>query len=106
MLQTQILKKYALPVRCYHCLIQTRGIKTMKAWQAFEYGGPENLQLNTMAVTPAITSPMDILVKVHAASMNPLDIRMLEGYGASAFNAVKKITKCSLAPPEFPLTPG
>ncbi|XP_035204880.1 reticulon-4-interacting protein 1, mitochondrial-like [Stegodyphus dumicola] len=106
MLLTRILKKYTLSGRCYQCLIQTHGVKTMRAWQAFEYGGPENFQLNTMAVTPAITSPMDILVKVHAASMNPLDVRMLEGYGATAFNTVKKITKCSLAPPEFPLTPG
>lgn len=57
--------------------IQNHGMKTMQAWQAFEYGGPDNLQLNSTAQLPIIKSPLDVLVKVHAASVNPLDVRML-----------------------------
>lgn len=57
--------------------IQNHGIKTMQAWQVFEYGSPDKLHLNTAAKIPIIRSPLDILVKVHAASINPLDVRML-----------------------------
>ncbi|GIY30411.1 uncharacterized protein CEXT_431211 [Caerostris extrusa] len=56
---------------------QSCGLKTMQAWQAFEYGGPEQLQLNTMADIPTIKNSVDVLVKVHAASVNPLDVQML-----------------------------
>lgn len=57
--------------------IQNHGLKTMQAWQIFEYGGIDKLQLNTVAQLPTIRRPTDILVKVHAASVNPLDVRML-----------------------------
>ncbi|GBN25004.1 hypothetical protein AVEN_58204-1 [Araneus ventricosus] len=56
---------------------QKCGMKTMQAWQAFEYGSPEKLQLNTMAQIPIIKNSVDVLVKVHAASVNPLDVCML-----------------------------
>lgn len=55
-----------------------RSLKTMQAWQIFEYGGADKLQLNEMADIPVIkNSCTDILVKVHASSINPLDVRML-----------------------------
>ena len=57
--------------------IPNHGMKTMRAWQTFEYGGPDKLQLNTTAQVPIIRSPLDVIVKVHAASINPLDVRML-----------------------------
>ncbi|XP_055932587.1 reticulon-4-interacting protein 1, mitochondrial-like isoform X2 [Argiope bruennichi] len=85
---------------------QKCGMKTMQAWQAFEYGSPEKLQLNTMAEIPVIKSSIDVLVKVHAASVNPLDVCMLEGYGSTAFNFVRQVNNCSLTPQEFPLQLG
>lgn len=70
-------KKSELLKTSFKTFIQNHGMKTMQAWQAFEYGGPDKLQLNTTAQSPIIRSPLDVLVKVHAASVNPLDVRML-----------------------------
>ncbi|GFQ93190.1 reticulon-4-interacting protein 1, mitochondrial [Trichonephila clavata] len=85
---------------------QTCGMKTMQAWQAFEHGSPEQLQLNTAAPIPVLKSNIDVLVKVHAASVNPLDVQMLEGYGSSAFNFVRQLNSCSFSAQEFPLQLG
>lgn len=73
----QKFKKSAFLRTSLKTFIQNHGMKTMQAWQAFEYGGPDKLQLNTIAQLPIIRSPLDVLVKVHAASVNPLDVRML-----------------------------
>lgn len=78
----------------------------MQAWQISGYGGADKLQLNSLAKTPIIKSPTDIIVKVHAASVNPLDVRMMEGYGATTFNFVRQANKCSLSSNEFPLVLG
>jgi NADPH:quinone reductase-like Zn-dependent oxidoreductase len=50
---------------------------TMRAWRIHEYGGPEKLRLDTMP----LPSPGegDLLVKVAAASVNPIDWKMREG---------------------------
>ncbi|GFT29905.1 reticulon-4-interacting protein 1, mitochondrial [Nephila pilipes] len=82
------------------------GMKTMQAWQAFEHGGPEQLQLNPSAPIPTLKNNIDVLVKVHAASVNPLDVRMLEGYGSAAFNFVRQLNSCSFNAEEFPLQLG
>lgn len=86
--------------------MQKYGIKTMQAWQAFDYGGTDKLQLNTVTQIPIIKSPLDVLVKVHATSINPLDVQMLEGYGAATFNFVRQVNRCSLTSQEFPLVLG
>lgn len=57
--------------------IQNHRLKTMQAWQTFEYGHTDKLQLNPMSQIPIIRSPIDLLIKVHAASVNELDVRML-----------------------------
>lgn len=49
----------------------------MQVWQAFEYGGPEKLQLNSAVQIPVIKDSLDCLIKVHGASINPLDVQML-----------------------------
>lgn len=57
--------------------IESHGLKTMQAWQTLEYGNIDKLQLDHMTPIPIIRSPIDVLIKVHAASVNPLDVRML-----------------------------
>lgn len=47
---------------------------TMQAWQLFNYG--EALSLSSSVPLPAIMAPNDVLIKVHAASVNPFDCRM------------------------------
>ncbi|XP_054719852.1 reticulon-4-interacting protein 1, mitochondrial-like isoform X2 [Uloborus diversus] len=92
-----------------HCFAyaQKCGIKTMRAWQLLQYGSPENLKFNEDGKIPILKDTMDVLVKVHAASINPLDVRMTEGYGRNAFNFVRQVNQCSLTPQnEFPLILG
>nr|WP_315032461.1 zinc-dependent alcohol dehydrogenase family protein [uncultured Chryseobacterium sp.] len=57
----------------------------MKAIVINNYGGPEVLQL-TEAPTPSITDPSQVLVKVKATSVNPLDYQIRRGDYASLFD--------------------
>ncbi len=50
----------------------------MRAWRLHEFGGPEVLQLES-APTP-LPGPGEVLVKVAAASVNPIDWKMRRGY--------------------------
>ena len=109
----------------------------MRSWIIEKYGNPKSvLQMETVD-TPmnkykscedarrsylwqGIHHPNDVLIKVHAASLNPIDIRLCEGYGANYFNfrrnivfdrlrAVMLNTKTAreiLADKEFPLILG
>lgn len=81
-------------------------IQTMKTWMVDRYGSPDLLQSSENMQIPIIKGPMDVLVKVHAASINPLDVKMLEGYGKTVFGMLKQITECSFSAKEFPLIPG
>lgn len=63
----------------------------MQAWQIHSYGGPEELKLSNIRI-PVIARPTDILVKVEASSVNPIDLAMTRGYGAAALNFIRKAT--------------
>lgn len=78
----------------------------MKSWQLFEYGEVDKLVLNESAEIPAIVWPADILVKVKAASVNPIDNLMMRGYGSEAFQELKRISSLDPNHPEFPLSLG
>lgn len=47
----------------------------MQAWQIHSYGGLEELKLLSVRI-PLIAKPTDVLVKVEASSVNPIDIAM------------------------------
>ena len=53
------------------------GATKMKAWQIHQYGGIEELTLHKAAKAATIKTPKEILVKVDATSVNPIDIRMM-----------------------------
>lgn len=74
----------------------------MLAWQIDGYGRMDRLKLCEKAM-PIITKPDQVLIKVHAASINPLDIRMRGGYGAKFFNRTRGI---GTAGDELPLSLG
>ncbi|ODN02156.1 Reticulon-4-interacting protein 1, mitochondrial [Orchesella cincta] len=67
------------------------GEETMKSWQIHSYGGPSELQLTTSSRVPTINSPNEVLVKVHAASINPIDLAMTKGYGAETINIIRDL---------------
>lgn len=48
----------------------------MSAWHIHSYGSNEELMLSTNSRVPTIHRPWDVLVEVHAASVNPVDIKM------------------------------
>ena len=76
--------------------------KSMFAWQINAYGDNNNLQLAKTKV-PVITKPNQVLIKIQAASINPIDLRMRSGYGAAAFQQLRKMKDEG---PEFPRVLG
>ncbi|KAK4310175.1 hypothetical protein Pmani_018238 [Petrolisthes manimaculis] len=62
----------------------------MRAWQLNGYDGVEGLSLE-MARIPPILRPSDVLVKVHAASVNPIDTVLIGGYGRPVLNIMRAL---------------
>ena len=54
--------------------------KAISAWQIYKYGTTSELTLSTTRQLPVIDRPSDVLVKVHAASVNPIDILIMGNY--------------------------
>lgn len=70
----------------------------MKAWQTSGYNGVSGVSLCTVRVPP-ILRPGDILVRVVAASVNPIDTAVISKYlsyctTVTAIPAVPKIANC------------
>ena len=65
----------------------TTTTETMKAIQIHQFGGPEVLKLDTVA--PPEPGPHQVLVRVHAAGVNPADWKLREGqFGEVPFPAI------------------
>ncbi|KAJ8960795.1 hypothetical protein NQ318_020091 [Aromia moschata] len=71
----------------------------IKSWQVHSYGDLSELQLGTPRI-PVIKHPDEVLVKVSAASLNPIDLLMLGGYGRTLFKIQRNFEL------ELPLTLG
>ncbi|XP_038617248.1 reticulon-4-interacting protein 1, mitochondrial [Tachyglossus aculeatus] len=78
----------------------------MPAWVIDKYGGSEVLRFTRNMVLPAIRYPNEVIIKVHAASVNPIDINMRGGYGATTLNVKRDPLHIKVAGEEFPLTLG
>lgn len=62
-----------------------RGVpSTMRAAVLSRFGGPEVIEVVREFPVPVV-KPHEVLVKVRAASVNPLDCRVRAGYGAAAY---------------------
>ena len=83
------------------CSRSFSAVYSMEAWSINEYGSNDILEL-TRQPLPRLRKPTDILVRVHAASVNPLDFRMRSGYGQTLLNLWRKLEKVD----EFPLILG
>ncbi|KAK2576135.1 hypothetical protein KPH14_007465 [Odynerus spinipes] len=81
----------------------------MLAWQIHSYGDLDELKLSNVRI-PLITKPTEVLIKVQAASVNPIDIAMTRGYGATLLNLMRKARSIGAYGSndliEFPLTLG
>ncbi|XP_046585520.1 LOW QUALITY PROTEIN: reticulon-4-interacting protein 1 homolog, mitochondrial-like [Haliotis rubra] len=79
---------------------------SMSAWQIHQYGGNEEFTLSRTAKVPTIHSPEELLIEVHAASVNPIDVHMRGGYGEVMLNSMRKLLGKPKSGNEFPLTLG
>jgi NADPH:quinone reductase-like Zn-dependent oxidoreductase len=100
----------------------------MQAWLIYYYGDNQQFTFSDSVQMPIIFSPKDVLIKVSASSINPIDIRrrgkiifqknslmefcILEGYGGKLINtyqSMKNIVQLGgnqLNQLEFPLILG
>ncbi|XP_035825343.1 reticulon-4-interacting protein 1 homolog, mitochondrial isoform X2 [Aplysia californica] len=82
------------------------GATKMSAWQIHQYGRTEELSFVKATKAATIKSPNEILVKVHAASVNPIDVRMMDGYGRKLINVLRAQKGFMKSGTEFPLILG
>ncbi|KAF6365252.1 reticulon 4 interacting protein 1 [Rhinolophus ferrumequinum] len=78
----------------------------MPAWVIDKYGKNEVLRFTQNMMMPVIHYPNEIIIKVHAASVNPIDVNMRSGYGAAALNMKRDPLHIKTKGEEFPLTLG
>ncbi|KIH65829.1 GroES-like protein [Ancylostoma duodenale] len=85
------------------CRLASKGASQMRAWQVQSPG--ESLQLKTVSM-PMLTKPNQVLIKVKAASVNPVDTVMVKGYGREILGVWKKVAECDSKASRFPLIAG
>ena len=76
------------------------------AWQVNSYDGPRAMTLNPVAPIPPIAKN-EVLVKIKASSVNPLDVMMTKGYGKEIFQIFRHLEHGEISYDiDFPYTPG
>ncbi|XP_030055034.1 NAD(P)H oxidoreductase RTN4IP1, mitochondrial [Microcaecilia unicolor] len=78
----------------------------MPGWVINQYGPNDVLRFNKNVMFPIIHYPNEVIIKVHAASLNPLDINMRNGYGAASLNMTRDPLHTWTKGSEFPLVLG
>ncbi|XP_043920863.1 reticulon-4-interacting protein 1, mitochondrial [Protopterus annectens] len=78
----------------------------MPAWVIDRYGDNDVLRYSNNVMFPIIHYPNEVIVKVHAASLNPIDVTMRSGYGAATLNMRRDPLNVKTAGSEFPLILG
>ena len=61
----------------------------MRGWQLESLSGIGALNFKQDIDVPILTTPSDVLVKVEASSVNPLDVMMSKGYGDSMLSNLR-----------------
>ncbi|KAJ8920869.1 hypothetical protein NQ315_015662 [Exocentrus adspersus] len=82
-----------------NALSQYKESLKIKSWQIHAYGDLSEMHLDVIRL-PVIKNPNEVLVHVKAASVNPIDLYMLGGYGRTLFQVQRSFEL------EFPLTLG
>ncbi|RVE66369.1 hypothetical protein OJAV_G00106620 [Oryzias javanicus] len=78
----------------------------MPAWVIDKYGSNDVLRFTRNASFPSITYPNEVVVKVFAAGLNPLDVSMRGGYGAATLSMKRDPLSITASGREFPLILG
>ncbi|XP_062326180.1 reticulon-4-interacting protein 1 homolog, mitochondrial [Osmerus eperlanus] len=78
----------------------------MPAWVIDKYGNNKVLRFTKNASFPIIHYPNEVIVKVHAAGLNPIDVSMRGGYGAATLAMKRDPLNLNQTGSEFPLILG
>ncbi|CAL8317966.1 unnamed protein product [Merluccius merluccius] len=90
-----------------HLCVSVRRLQdSMSAWVIDQYGTNEVLRVSDEIMTPTIHLATEVLIKVEAASLNPLDISMRGGYGAKLLKLRREPLSVMQKGSEFPLILG
>ncbi|XP_070549316.1 reticulon-4-interacting protein 1 homolog, mitochondrial-like isoform X1 [Ptychodera flava] len=82
-------------------------LKSMKAVVAVDYRGKESMKIDLQHPQPQAVCPDDVIIKVKAASVNPIDLRMRSGYGRVMLGVIRRKSKIpSGGGKEFPMILG
>ncbi|XP_056282372.1 reticulon-4-interacting protein 1 homolog, mitochondrial isoform X2 [Pseudoliparis swirei] len=82
-----------------------RSMTVMPAWVIDKYGSHGPLRFTRNANFPVINYPNEVIVRVHSAGLNPLDVRMRDGYGARSLSMKRDPLNVNSGN-EFPLILG
>ncbi|XP_017267501.1 reticulon-4-interacting protein 1 homolog, mitochondrial [Kryptolebias marmoratus] len=88
------------------CSSPSRPQSCMSAWVIDQYGTNGVLRCTDEIVIPAFNSANEVLIKVNAAGLNPLDVSMRGGYGATLLNLRRDPLSVMNTCSEFPLILG
>ncbi|XP_066469196.1 reticulon-4-interacting protein 1, mitochondrial [Tiliqua scincoides] len=99
-------KSWRLRVPCRHFHRSTQRCTTMPSWVIDRYGKNDVLRFTNDMMFPIINFPNEVIIKVHAASLNPIDVNMRNGYGAAALRMKRDPLRIKTTGSEFPLTLG
>ncbi|XP_039479575.1 reticulon-4-interacting protein 1 homolog, mitochondrial [Drosophila santomea] len=61
----------------------------MRGWQLHNYGDIDELQLSDKLKIPQIRRSNECLVRIRTTAVNPIDLAMLRGYGATLLNKMR-----------------
>ncbi|XP_017047350.1 reticulon-4-interacting protein 1 homolog, mitochondrial [Drosophila ficusphila] len=67
----------------------TKTGEKMLGWQLHNYGDIDELQLSDKLKIPQIRSSNECLVRIRTTAVNPIDLAMLRGYGATVLNKMR-----------------
>lgn len=101
---TRILKRTKLNAnRCGYATASVQKYqekrKQVREWHVRKYGGLDELFYKDDGKKPQIKEANEVMIKVNAASVNPIDVAMIRGYGSNFLNLSRKCTNNQ----EFPL---
>ncbi|CAK6962132.1 reticulon-4-interacting protein 1 homolog%2C mitochondrial [Scomber scombrus] len=83
-----------------------RCMTIMPAWVIDKYGGNDALRFTRNASFPIIHYPNEVIVRVFAAALNPIDVGMRGGYGSSTLSMKRDPLNIKQTGSEFPLILG
>ncbi|XP_062863573.1 reticulon-4-interacting protein 1 homolog, mitochondrial [Trichomycterus rosablanca] len=95
------------PAACMRRISSSTRLNTvMQAWVLDQYGDNSVLRFTKNAAFPIIHYPNEVIVKVHAAGINPIDVNMRGGYGAATLAMKRDPLNLNKSGGEFPVILG